>query len=138
MLAAFGAMAWDLLIDPMFTSYGYWTWDVQQPVALPRLSGIPLTNFVGWFVLVFAVVLIYLLFIARTFDIAIRNNTYDSYIVYVMLLIDGVVANLQLEHYLVIGIGASAMIVFLALSVVRSVNSSGSKIKSGSETLQVK
>jgi uncharacterized membrane protein len=138
MLSALGAMAWDLLIDPMFTSYGYWVWDARQPIALPRLSGIPLTNFLGWFVLVFVMVAIYLRFGTKTPNITKRNNTYDSYIVYVMLLIDGVVANWQLGHYLVIEVGASTMIAFLALSIIHSMNSNRNKTSTGSETLQVK
>jgi uncharacterized membrane protein len=138
MLAAFGAMAWDLLIDPMFTSYGYWAWDARQSVALPRLSGIPPTNFLGWFVLVFVMVGIYLRFATKTPSITKRNNTYDSYIVYGMLLIDGVIANWQLGHYLVIGTGASAMIAFLALSIIHSMNSSRNRINTGPQTLQVK
>jgi uncharacterized membrane protein len=115
----------------MFTSYGYWTWDVRQPVTLPRLSGIPLTNFLGWFILVFAMVIIYLRFFTKTPSITKRNNTYDSYIVYVMLLIDGAVANWQLGHYLVTGFGVSAMLAFLAFSIIHSVNSSGNEINTG-------
>ena len=57
----------------------------------------------------FVMVSIYLRFATKTPDITKRNNTYDSYIVYVMLLIDGVVANWQLGHYLVIGFGVSTM-----------------------------
>ena len=46
LLAAFGAVAWDFMIDPMFSSYGYWVW-TGQFLPLPELDGIPLTNFVG-------------------------------------------------------------------------------------------
>ena len=119
-LAAFGAMAWDLLIDPMFTSYGYWTWSASQPIVSPRLSGVPLTNFLGWFVLVFVVISLYLGFMKGSTMIPRRKNTYDSYAAYVMLLIDGVIANWQLGHYLVIGIGSLAMVVFLVSSFVYS------------------
>ncbi len=82
-------------------------------------------------------VAIYLRFSTKT-SITKRNNTYDSYIVYVMLLIDGVLANWQLGHYLVIGIGVSAMIAFLALSIIHSMNSNGNEINTGLQTLQVK
>src|SRR5579875_2878594 len=51
-LAAFGSVAWDLMIDPMFTAYGYWVWGTQL-FPRPEISGIPLTNFLGWFIVVF-------------------------------------------------------------------------------------
>ena len=36
LLAAFGAVAWDFMIDPMFSSYGYWVW-TGQFLPLPEL-----------------------------------------------------------------------------------------------------
>jgi len=39
----------DLLIDPVAVAIGYWVWHVQGNV----YYGIPLLNFVGWFVLMF-------------------------------------------------------------------------------------
>jgi len=117
---AFGAMAWDLLVDPMFTSYGYWSWSAVQPVATPRLSGVPLTNFIGWFVVAFVITAIRLRFTTAAKMDSVRSNTYDSIAVYVMLLIDGVVANLELGHYLVVGIGSLAMLAFPISSLVYS------------------
>ncbi|MHB8566893.1 MAG: carotenoid biosynthesis protein [Nitrososphaerales archaeon] len=116
-LAALGAMAWDLLIDPMFSSpsYGYWTWSKDQFVQLPTLSGVPLTNFLGWFVLVLVMVSLFF-YISRTSQVMKRRNTIDSYIVYVLLMIDGAVANLALGHTLVAIIGVSAMLLFIALN----------------------
>ncbi|MDG6922368.1 MAG: carotenoid biosynthesis protein [Nitrososphaerota archaeon] len=46
LFCAFGAVAWDFLIDPMFSSYGYWVW-TGQFVDLPKLYGIPLTKYGG-------------------------------------------------------------------------------------------
>ena len=39
----------DLFIDPMAVAIGYWVWSVEGSV----YYGIPLLNFVGWFVLMF-------------------------------------------------------------------------------------
>ena len=124
-------------VNSMLASYDYWNWDARQPITLPRLSGIPLTNFLHWFVLVFVIFSIYMCFATKTPDIIKRNNTYYSYIVYVMLLIDGVVANWQLGHYFVIGIGVSTMS-FPHFSFVQSMNSNRNKINTGLQTLQVK
>ena len=40
-------MAWDLFLDPQMVGEGYWTW---QTIGweLPGIDGIPLQNFLGW------------------------------------------------------------------------------------------
>ncbi len=124
LLAAFGAVAWDFMIDPMFSSYGYWVW-TGQFLPLPELDGIPLTNFVGWFVLVALMIAVCLWIIPRPENTAksllvIRNNNRDSVIAYVLLLIDGVVANSSLGHYAVILLGLIAMLAFVYLSLSSS------------------
>jgi uncharacterized membrane protein len=127
LLSAFGAVAWDFMIDPMFSSYGYWVW-TGQFLPLPELDGIPLTNFVGWFVLVMLMIAACLYIIPnRTAKNSLidRKNSFDSMIAYTLLMIDGVVANYSLGNFGVIGLGVVAMLLFLLLSVRRiSYNSS--------------
>ncbi|MCO8276115.1 carotenoid biosynthesis protein [Actinoplanes sp. TRM 88003] len=53
-VAAFGLAAWDLFLDPQMVAEGYWRWVSPTP-ALPGLTGIPISNYLGW--LGFAVVL---------------------------------------------------------------------------------
>jgi uncharacterized membrane protein len=120
LLAAFGAVAWDFMIDPMFSSYGYWVW-TGQFLPLPELDGIPLTNFVGWFVLVALMILVCVSVIQRPRDnsrsvLIERSNNNDTVIAYVLLMVDGVVANFSLGNYAVIGLGLVAMVAFLALA----------------------
>ncbi len=114
LLSAFGAVAWDFLIDPMFSSYGYWVW-TGQFLPLPKLNGIPVTNFVGWFVLVTLMLCVYF-FMSKTKSAPQRQNVFDSQVAYFLLAVDGVVANLSLKNYSVIILGTSAMLVFLAIS----------------------
>jgi uncharacterized membrane protein len=114
-LSAFGAVSWDFMVDPMFSSYGYWVWTGQY-FPLPRLAGIPLTNFVGWFVLLTLMVSIYLLIIRKK-DYLGRRNTFDSRIAYALLMVDGIIANSELHNLLVALIGTASMIAFLTLSV---------------------
>jgi uncharacterized membrane protein len=122
-LTAFGATSWDILVDPMFSSpsYGYWTWAPNQG---PTLSGVPLTNFVGWFVLVFLMVACFLYLLPKGDKIPVmkRRNTVDSYIVYVLLMVDGIIANSALGHSIVIVAGVSAMLGFMAISFFRARN----------------
>ena len=44
-LGAAALTAWDLFLDPQMVGEGYWRWARRG-----RYRGIPLTNFVGWFV----------------------------------------------------------------------------------------
>ena len=115
-LAAFGAVSWDFLVDPMFSSYGYWVW-TKQYLPLPKLSGIPLTNFVGWFVLVALMISVFLLLVPKGGELILRPNTFDSRLVYLLLMIDGIVANSTLGNWLVIIIGVFSMALFLAISL---------------------
>ena len=114
-LAAFGAVSWDFMVDPMFSSYGYWVW-TKQFLPLPKLSGIPLTNFVGWFVLVTLMLSVFLLVVPKGKGLISRKNTFDSRLVYLLLMIDGIVANSTLGNWLVIVIGVASMTLFLAIS----------------------
>lgn len=115
LFCAFGAVAWDFLIDPMFSSYGYWVW-TGQFVDLPKLYGIPLTNFVGWFVLITIIVSVFFAMTSADRSVLLRRNTIDSRLSYVFLLIDGTIANWQLGHFVAIVIGVIAMISFLTAS----------------------
>ncbi len=115
LFAAFGAVAWDLLIDPMFSSYGYWVW-TGQFFPLPELDGIPLTNFIGWFVLVTLMFAVYFAFSDSKKNIARKQNVLDSQIAYFLLIVDGTIANWTLGNYSVIVVGVTVMLMFLAIS----------------------
>lgn len=115
LLTAFGAVAWDFMVDPMFSSYGYWVW-TGQFLPLPKLDGIPLTNFVGWFVLVTLMLAIYLRSSNSNKNLIQRENTLDSRLAYILLLVDGTIANWALGNYLVIALGIFAMLSFIAIS----------------------
>ena len=118
-LAAFGAVAWDLMVDPMFSSpsYGYWVW--QNASSTLTLSGVPLSNFIGWFCLAFLMIVAFL-FVTRKKKVILRRNVIDSRIAYSLLLIDATVANGSLEHYFVIALGVAAMLAFLVASYLVS------------------
>ena len=60
LLTSIIAVVLDLFIDPVAVAAGYWVWFVEGTVYF----GIPLLNFVGWFVLMFLAPLAWIL-IAR-------------------------------------------------------------------------
>lgn len=119
LFCAFGAVSWDFLIDPMFSSYGYWVW-TGQFVNLPKLYGIPLTNFIGWFLLITLIISVFFVISRSSRAMFSRRNTWDSRLAYLFLLIDGTIANWQLRHFIAIIIGVTAMLSFLILSYYSS------------------
>ncbi len=112
-LAAFGTMAWDLMVDPMFVTYGYWVW--EGGTSMPSLYGVPISNFVGWLV-VASLIFGAFLYATRKRKTIQRHNVLDSRIVYLLLVVDGAVANGSLSQYAVIVIGAVAMVFFVVAS----------------------
>jgi uncharacterized membrane protein len=57
-VAGLALASWDLFLDPQMVAAGYWTWHDPRP-ALPGVPGVPISNYLGWFVV--AVVLFALL-----------------------------------------------------------------------------
>jgi uncharacterized membrane protein len=60
--AAIGAVAttaWDLMIDPIAVSQGWWVWMGGGPYVPYVANGVPIQNFVGWLGVAFLINLIY-------------------------------------------------------------------------------
>ncbi len=114
LLACFGTVAWDLMIDPMFSSYGYWTWEISS--STPQLYHVPLSNFLGWFVVALLMLISFVLVLKYAskgpIKLLRKENTWDSRIAYILLMIDAAVANEKLGQYYAVGIGVTAMCVF--------------------------
>ena len=49
--------SWDLFLDPQMVGEGYWTWE-RIGWTLPGIEGIPLQNFLGWFLTAFTMMLL--------------------------------------------------------------------------------
>jgi putative membrane protein len=47
LISAWALASWDLFLDPQMVDAGQWRWADPSP-ALPGISGIPVTNFLGW------------------------------------------------------------------------------------------
>lgn len=57
--AAVGALvmtAWDLVLDPIMTWFGYWQWEVEG-----AYYGVPLQNYLGWWLTAFIIFFTFLL-----------------------------------------------------------------------------
>jgi uncharacterized membrane protein len=122
-LTSFGIMAWDLIVDPMFSAYGYWTWAPDNYGA--KLYGVPLTNFAGWFAVSFLMLSLIVLAFRKMGTTFRRDNALDSRIAYILLLLDGAVANATLSNYLAILLGSLAMVGFFFASLALAAKQQG-------------
>jgi len=60
--AAIGALAttaWDMMIDPIAVSQGWWVWVNGGPYVPYVSNGVPISNFLGWLVVAFVINLTY-------------------------------------------------------------------------------
>jgi uncharacterized membrane protein len=67
MSAAVGATvmtAWDLVLDPLMVKFGFWVWDGSA--GSRQYFGIPIQNYIGWWVTSLAVFVIFFLFSNRS------------------------------------------------------------------------
>lgn len=59
LIGAFGTTAWDMMIDPIAVSQGWWVW-VDGGAYVPYVAnGVPVQNFLGWLGVSFVINLIY-------------------------------------------------------------------------------
>lgn len=67
LVVAIGMVGWDLYLDPQMVTDGQWVW-TSGAVGLPGVQSIPLTNYLGWFVVASIMALIVETFSRRTGD----------------------------------------------------------------------
>jgi uncharacterized membrane protein len=68
-VAAVGGLAmtaWDLVMDPVMVASGHWVWDDLISKSIGAYHGIPLQNFLGWWLTVFTTFALYLLISGKT------------------------------------------------------------------------
>ncbi len=58
-IGAFATTAWDMMIDPIAVSQGWWAWVGGGPYVPYVANGVPIQNFVGWLGVAFVINLIY-------------------------------------------------------------------------------
>jgi len=61
-VAALGALAttaWDMMIDPIAVSQGWWVWVDGGPYVPYVAQGVPITNFLGWLLVAFVINWVY-------------------------------------------------------------------------------
>ena len=58
-IGALATTAWDLMIDPIAVSQGWWAWVGGGPYVPYVANGVPIQNFLGWLSVAFVINLIY-------------------------------------------------------------------------------
>ena len=58
-IGAFATTAWDMMIDPIAVSQGWWVWEGGGPYVPYVANGVPIQNFIGWLGVAFVINLIY-------------------------------------------------------------------------------
>ena len=75
-VAAVGALvmtAWDLAMDPMMSAGGHWVWEVEG-----AYFGIPLQNYLGWWLTVFVTFILFLVIGRVTNEFVTTNGEHRS------------------------------------------------------------
>ena len=57
LVGAVALASWDLFLDPMMTGEGYWRFSHTSP-ALPHVAAVPVSNYLGWLLAAFAMMLL--------------------------------------------------------------------------------
>lgn len=57
LLGAYALTAWDVFLDPQMVDQGNWAWRYPDP-SLPGIDDIPLTNFAGWLLVSFIMIVL--------------------------------------------------------------------------------
>ena len=58
-IGALATTAWDMMIDPIAVSQGWWVWVEGGPYVPYVENGVPIQNFIGWLGVAFVIILMY-------------------------------------------------------------------------------
>lgn len=114
LLTSLVVVAWDLGLDPLATSLGWWTW-----IYGGEYFGIPLGNFIGWITVSFAVVLIYKLFFEKEKAAKETVLDYAPLVSYTLLCFLTIFMALNLGRPIFAFIAFSGMFPFISIMIIR-------------------
>jgi putative membrane protein len=120
-IGAFATTAWDLMIDPIAVSQGWWVWVGGGPYIPYVANGVPIQNFVGWLGVAFVINLIYRK-VADGMEFPARSAAltfYGPLTLYISLLLTAfgvAITILQRPEVALIGILAMGPFVVIALT----------------------
>ena len=65
-IGALATTAWDMMIDPIAVSQGWWVWVEGGPYVPYVANGVPIDNFIGWLGVAFVINLFYRILVDRS------------------------------------------------------------------------
>ncbi len=77
-IAALATTAWDLMIDPIAVSQGWWVWTNGGAYVPYVANGVPITNYLGWLFVAFVINCIYR-WLADSLDNPVRSPALTYY-----------------------------------------------------------
>lgn len=89
-VGAYALTSWDFFLDPQMVAESYWTWNTGGP-EIPGIPGIPATNFLGWLIGSFVLMLV-LNYLPRSAG-GTRSGEAVPAILWVWTWIGGIIAN---------------------------------------------
>jgi putative membrane protein len=109
-VAALLMVSWDVLYDPVFTGLGMWVWRQGS------YFGVPLTNFLGWFLA--SLLFFGMMSLLRRSSPLVPDALVSvaPFAVYLAYLVDGSASNVSLGHPIAAIVGASLMLLAAAFS----------------------
>ncbi|MGQ4873638.1 MAG: carotenoid biosynthesis protein [Promethearchaeia archaeon] len=126
-LTALITTAWDVILDPVAVGRENWVWEEKG-----QYFGIPLTNFLGWFVVAFIVSFIFLSLFENQKDLKFDDLELDikwfPNIIYFLLFVGMALRAWNLGHPEYIFIGFMAMGPFMIISSLKLLWNTTSKI----------
>lgn len=115
-VAALGGLAmtaWDVVMDPMMAFGGHWVWEVDGPY-----FGVPLQNYLGWWLTAFCVFLVHWLVAPRNSDAAQRRDDRIAVAAYAVTGLGSILNCLDPDRILNLGGAALAGIFAMAPWVI--------------------
>ena len=120
-IGAFATTAWDMMIDPIAVSQGWWIWEGGGPYVPYVANGVPIQNFIGWLGVAFVINLIYRL-VVEGIEQPKQSpalSFYGPLVLYCSLFLTAfgvAITNLRRPEVALIGVLAMGPFIIIALS----------------------
>lgn len=113
-VAALAAVAWDFVLDPLAVTTNWWTWQTAGVY-----FGIPASNFIGWFIVVFLAVFLFKMLFEKEHEETETKYDYAPALCYFLLYLSIIGLSLETGQPIFILIGFVTMFPFISIILVR-------------------
>jgi len=121
LIGAFATTAWDMMIDPIAVSEGWWVWLDGGSYANDIANGVPISNFIGWLLVSFVIQLFYRLYMSKNTKVNQSSFTtyYGPVLLYISLFLTSIGVTITiLKNFEVALIGFLSMAPFITIAIL--------------------